>query len=126
MKKIKYILFGIMCFIALVIITTSILANQSIKEIHINNVDLSKIEDGTYLGEYSNSPVKARVEVNVVNHKITEINLLEHVYALGEKGEVVLQEIIAKQTLEVDMKTGATVSSMTIVKAIENALEGEK
>ncbi len=113
MKKIKYILFGIMCFIALVIITTSVLANQSIKEIHINNVDLSKIEDGTYLGEYSNSPV-------------TEINLLEHVYALGEKGEVVLQEIIAKQTLEVDMKTGATVSSMTIVKAIENALEGEK
>lgn len=126
MKKIKIILFVVMCFIALVIIGTSILANQSIKSIQISTVDLSMIEDGTYLGEFSNSPVKARVEVKVVDHKITEINLLEHTYALGEKGEVVIQEIIDKQTLNVDMKTGATVSSMTITKAIENALEGEK
>lgn len=126
MKKIKIILFAVMCFIALVIIGTSILANQSIKSIQISTVDLSMIEDGTYLGEFSNSPVKARVEVKVVDYKITEINLLEHTYALGEKGEVVIQEIIDKQTLNVDMKTGATVSSMTITKAIENALEGEK
>lgn len=124
-KKIKYIIFGVMCFFAVIIIMASIFAAQVIKKIEIKNVELSTIKDGNYIGEFSNSPVQAKVEVIVKDNKITTINLLEHNYMLGKKGETIIDEVLTKQTLNVDMKTGATVSSMTIVKAIENALEGK-
>jgi len=41
---------------------------------------------------------------------------------LGGKAESIVDDVIAKQSLDVDVVTGATYSSSTILKAIEDSL----
>ncbi|CCQ94572.1 FMN-binding domain protein [[Clostridium] ultunense Esp] len=93
-------------------------ANQMI----VSSVDLSSIQDGSYTGEYILSPVKVEVEVVVKNNEIYDIKILEHQNGFGEKAEAIIEEIIEKQKLNVDLVSGATVSSKVILKAVENAL----
>ena len=41
---------------------------------------------------------------------------------MGEKAEVIIDKVMAEQSLEVDVVSGATLSSKCILNAIENAL----
>lgn len=75
------------------------------------------------LGEYSVIPVYVKVEVSVTEHKITGIKIIEHENGLGSKAEKIVDDVISRQSLEVDAVSGATVSSKCIIKAIENALQ---
>ncbi len=75
-----------------------------------------------YTGEYILMPVKVSAQVEVKNHKIENIIILEHENGLGKKAEVITESIISKQNLDVDIITGATVSSKVIIKAVDNAL----
>ena len=95
---------------------------QRIADISISNVDLSKIPDGSYLGSYDAIMVAAEVRVDVSNHTITNITLLSHKTEKGKSAEVIVNEIKAKQSLEVDAISGATNSSEVILKAVQNAL----
>lgn len=93
------------------------------KEIQINNVDLTKLEDGLYKGEYSlNGIVEAVVLVSVKNHSIVDIKLIKHNHGKGKKAEKLPSQVIKTQRLDLDVVSGATVSSKVILKAIENAL----
>jgi uncharacterized protein with FMN-binding domain len=96
---------------------------NAIKSISINNIDLSSINDGTYLGSYDALKIAADVSVTISNHQITDIKLLHHKNERGEKAEVIPQRVLQAQSLDVDTVTGATNSSKVILKAIENALE---
>lgn len=69
------------------------------------------------------TPVYVEVEVSVTEHKITNIKIIEHENGLGGKAEKIVDNIISRQSLEVDAVSGATVSSKCIIKAIENALQ---
>ena len=89
----------------------------------IETVDLQKIKDGTYEGEYKSFPVIAVVSIKVKNHKITEIKIIKHREGKGEKAEAIIEDVIRAQSLEVDTISGATRSSKCILKAIENALQ---
>jgi uncharacterized protein with FMN-binding domain len=101
----------------------------------IETVDLQKIKDGTYEGEYKNFPVIAvvsikvknhkitEIDIKVKNHKITEIEIIKHREGKGEKAEAIIEDVIRAQSLEVDTISGATRSSKCILKAIENALQ---
>lgn len=91
----------------------------------IGGLDLSRAQDGEYIGECDNRVVKVTVAVSVENHRITEINILQHDNGLGEKAEEITDKVLEAQSLDVDAVSGATFSSNTILKAIENALEGE-
>ena len=53
----------------------------------------------------------------------TKEQLLEHQTGLGGKAEAIIDQVIQNQSLEVDAVSGATTSSKTILKAIENALQ---
>jgi uncharacterized protein with FMN-binding domain len=97
--------------------------SDEIKKIEVNNIELSFIADGKYKGEYyMNEMAGATVEVTVQNHKIVKINILEHNTGLGKKAEVITENVIDQQSLEVDTISGATGSSIIILKAIDNAL----
>lgn len=89
----------------------------------IENVDLQKVKDGVYEGEYEIFPVKAAVSIKVKNHKITEIEITKHREGKGEKAETIIEDVIRAQSLDVDTISGATRSSKCILKAIENALQ---
>jgi uncharacterized protein with FMN-binding domain len=88
--------------------------------------DLSDKADGTYRGEYnlSGAPVKVVLDVVVRNHIITSINIIQHIRSpIGKKAERITGSIIERQSLDVDVISGATGSSKAILKAVENALK---
>lgn len=84
--------------------------------------DLTQMADGTYLGSCDNGLVKVRLEVVVENHTIAEVRLLKHDNGMGRAAEVITDTVVQQQSVEVDAISGATMSSKTILKAVENAL----
>lgn len=91
--------------------------------LNIENVDLSKVKDGIYIGELDAKIVAAETKVTVENGKIINIELLKHKNGRGESAEAILSKVISEQSLDVDMVSGATNSSKVILKSIENALK---
>ena len=84
--------------------------------------DLSQIVDGRYLGSCDNGLVKVKAEVVVQNHKIVQVNIKEHNNGLGSSAEVITDVVVQQQSVELEVVSGATMSSKTILKAIENTL----
>jgi len=99
---------------------------EEMSAVSIDNIDLEDVNDGTYIGSYNAKIISATVSVSVKNGKITDIELLEHKYERGGSAAVIIDEILKEQSLEVDAVSGATNSSKTILKAVENALNSGK
>jgi uncharacterized protein with FMN-binding domain len=97
--------------------------NHGWKNIAIEDVNLSRVADGTYEGQASNSHDSAQVRVAVQDHRIIDIEIVR-VSPSGarDKMEKLVPRIISMQTPNVDIVTGASASSKTFLKAVENAL----
>jgi uncharacterized protein with FMN-binding domain len=67
--------------------------------------------------------VAAQVEVSVENRRISRIMIIRHQEGKGESAEVIVDAVIAEQSLDVDAVSGATLSSKTILQAIADALK---
>lgn len=87
-----------------------------------SSYDLNLLSDGIYEGECDNGLVFVKLEVNVQNHEISNVKILEHDNGMGQPAEAIINNVINSQSIEVDAVSGATFSSQTILKAIENAL----
>ena len=88
--------------------------------------DLSNKADGTYRGAYDlpKPPVDVTLDVRLENTRITGIDIVRHFCSpIGKKAEKITERIIEKQSLDVDVITGATGSSKAILKAVEDALK---
>jgi uncharacterized protein with FMN-binding domain len=94
-----------------------------IKEISIDKVDLSKVQDGNYIADFDAIVIGAKVNVSVKNHEIADVQLVEHKNERGGGAEVIPERVVKAQSLQVDTVSGATNSSKVILKAIENALK---
>lgn len=128
MKKKMKIIIILLCTLLFVLIGVSFYLKTLVNDINsitVSNLNMADITDGIYVGEYSVTPVYVKVEVSVTEHKITSIKIIEHENGLGGKAEKIVDEVIRRQSLEVDSVSGATVSSKCIIKAIENALQSE-
>ena len=99
---------------------------KEIAAMEIQDIDLSNVPDGTYEGSYDADLIQVKVAVEVKDHSITNIELLQHENGKGGPGEAVIPEVIETQSLEVDTVSGATNSSKVILKSIEIAIEGAK
>ena len=99
---------------------------QAVKETTFEDINISDIPDGVYVGEYDVDFIYAKVEVTVQNGEITNINILEHRHERGKTAEVITDSIIDEQKIDVDAISGATNSSTVIKKAVENALKSRK
>lgn len=95
---------------------------RAVEETTFEEIDLSQVSDGIYVGAYDVDFVSAKVEVTVESGKITDIRILEHKNERGSPAEAVAEAIIAQQRIEVDAVSGATNSSTVIKKAVENAV----
>lgn len=95
---------------------------KAVKETSFNDLDISNVPDGVYVGEYDVDFIYAKVEVTVQNGVITNIDILEHKNGRGKPAEVVARRIMEEQKIDVDAVSGATNSSVVIKKAVENAL----
>lgn len=98
---------------------------EQIKNMQISPLDLTKVPDGEYIGEV---PFRERflykVKVTVESGKITNIDVLqngtENQYA--EKALEVIPHMLQAQSPNVDVVTGATVTSKALMKCVEKAL----
>lgn len=86
-------------------------------------IDMAQVADGTYRGESDGGLVKVEVEVEVKDHKIVNINLLKHECGKGKPAESILEEMVKRNTDDVDGVSGATASSKTIRNAVNQALQ---
>jgi uncharacterized protein with FMN-binding domain len=125
MKKWIIILTSVAIVISIaVIVIVNLVGNidEKIENLSITNIDLAKIEDGEYIGKYSVFPVSVEVKVTVTGHQITDIVILKHKNGQGKPAEVIIEDVLEKQSLDVPNVSGATYSSKVILKAIEVAL----
>ncbi|WP_035292299.1 FMN-binding protein [Clostridium sp. KNHs214] len=95
---------------------------QTLSKMTFTDINISSIKDGAYTGEFKAGLVFVKVKTTIKDKKITDIKLIEHKNGKGSGAESIISDIIAKQTTDVDMISGATISSKVIRKAIENSL----
>jgi uncharacterized protein with FMN-binding domain len=86
--------------------------------------DSDIVADGVYEGSAIVWPVKAVVKVAIENRRIARIDILEHRTMLGGPAEEIIPaRIIEKQSTNVDVVSGATMSSDAIMDAVQLAIE---
>ena len=86
------------------------------------------LADGIYKGTGTGYAGEITVAVTIKDKQITAIDILSSSddAAFFNRAKAVIDRIIAGQTLDVDVVSGATFSSNGIISAVKNALTGEK
>ncbi|MBN2049538.1 MAG: FMN-binding protein [Spirochaetales bacterium] len=130
MKKGIKILLVILIILAAIIIAGTVTVKKLagglenfLAEVVIEPVDLKNLADGTYPGKTDAGIIQVKLEVDVKDHRITDIRLLEHRNGQGGDAEELIPRIIAEQRVDVDTVSGATYSSLAILDAVEGALK---
>ncbi len=98
---------------------------ESYRNMKISTPDLSRIADGSYEGSAEYAGFEYVVNVDVTEHKINRVHILENrdsPYAKFAEG--IIERVVKQQSPDVDGITGATTTSKCLMKAIEAALEG--
>lgn len=130
MKKALKIILGIGGVIAIgVSIMVFILMNgmNTAQALELNQINLAQVEDGNYVGTYETARWTNTVEVVIENHEIKEITIVKDVmFSLEGLSERLFNRVIEKQSIDVDIETGSTITSKAYLKAIENALGDKK
>lgn len=121
MRKLKT-LAALLAACLLLLAAAGAFALRAARRLSVSTPELSAAADGCYIGQAAVLPVRVRVEVDVHDHRIAAIRILEHDCGLGAPAEALVQTVLERQTLELDAVSGATVSSKCLLKAIENAL----
>ena len=109
-------------------------SRAEVKNLTFSNIDFDKLHDGIYIGHYKGVKDSSRdtsVEVTISSGKIMKINAVGGALA-GEKQENeinngkslndLFDSIIERETLQVDVISGATLTSKSYLKAVEDAL----
>ena len=119
-KAVSYLLTIVVTICVCFAVAAVVLRPQTL---NIGTVDLNTVADGEYIGVCQNKILFAVVKVEVQDHKITDIEVVEHKASYMEQAEQIAGAVSSAQSLDVDAITGATLTSDTVLKAIENALE---
>ena len=93
------------------------------QKLEISTVDLDTASDGEYVGVCQNKILFAVVKVKIQDHKITDVEVIEHKESYMEQARQIAERVCDEQSLNVDAISGATLTSDTVQKAIENALK---
>lgn len=97
---------------------------ESGKELVIGDVDVSVLSDGSYVGKNEAGRFSNEVKVIIEDHKIIQIDILDDIrFNKPEVTSKIISKVLEEQNANVDVVSGATVSSKAYLKAIENALE---
>ena len=91
----------------------------------IASIDLMRISNGVYKGNFTTPYNGYIAEVTIHNHAIQgiEIYLKDNFLTYyDQEAQAIVNRILKEQRTNVDVISGATVSSKAILKAIENAV----
>lgn len=126
MKLFLKIVLVIILIFAIAVGCLGVYITRGLKEggnLTVNPVNVTQMEDGNYEGEFGKGRWHNEVNVTIKDNMITQIDIIKSV--LFEKPEVtqdLIDKVIVNQNTNVDVITGATVTSKAYLKAIEDAL----
>lgn len=114
----------IVLFIILIVISGC--ASQEMRRVRrmdIQDVPLSNIQDGDYIGTFAYGGFEYRVKTMIRSRKITNVQILQNRDTKhAKRAEGVVSSIIARQSPNVDAVSGATTTSKALMKAVEVSL----
>lgn len=122
MKKIFYLILGIVVFGTIGCLSLTASMKKSLAKIENEDINMETVEDGSFEGHSELGPVKVDVKVLVENHKLKRVELLRHECGLGHLADVIVDKMVEQNTWDVDAVSGATVSSGIIKNAVNKAL----
>ena len=91
-------------------------------ELVIRDVDLQNIADGVYAGSFKGGRFSNSLAVTVRDHTIVDIKRLKPSMPQEYVRQKIYAKVMEKQSLQIDTVSGATVTTLATLKAIENAL----
>jgi uncharacterized protein with FMN-binding domain len=100
---------------------------KKVREMPINDIDMSHVEDGMYTGDFTYGMFGINftyvVETDVKSNRIIDIRVVKNRNTNHAKlAENVIPRVIEAQSPNVDAHTGATTTSKALLKAIEYSL----
>ncbi len=123
MKKLIITLIVILVIVFAIILSVYLFTDiLNPTKIPINEINLDGINNGSYAGGYETKLVKATVIVHIYDENIYKIDLLRHENGLGKKAEAVLDKVTLTNSVMVDHISGATYSSVVLLKSVEDAI----
>ena len=108
---------------------------QELASLTIGEIDFTSLRDGTYTGSFVGSEGNQRdatVEVTISSGAISNIRVIKGaVDASGVAADIgggntvyaLFDEVLSQETMQVDVVSGATLTSKAHLKAFENALQ---
>jgi uncharacterized protein with FMN-binding domain len=94
-----------------------------IRKLPVATIDLSHINDGEYKGSFCYSHFCYKVAVSISDHTISAVTILRNRNTkYGKKAAAIGEKIVHAQSLQVDMISGATITSKSLLKSVEKAL----
>ena len=95
---------------------------STFQSLEIKNIDLTKLRDGVYSGEFKEFLVGVKADVTLTQNRITEVRISRQRCGKGYEASDTLNRIMKAQSPAVDAVSGATASSKAIMAAVEKAL----
>jgi uncharacterized protein with FMN-binding domain len=130
MKKRRWLI--ILVIVVIILVVGGIIAKdfldktekalEALKNMSFAEIIIDEIPDGSYKGSFNQFPVEVELITTVKNGEISDIELTKHITGQGHDAEQITGDIIREQSLQVDTVTGATYSSLVILKAVEDSL----
>ncbi|MGM0462202.1 MAG: FMN-binding protein [Fibrobacterota bacterium] len=96
---------------------------ESLDSAEITAIDFTDIRDGIYAGRAARLPISAQVEMHVKDGHLNNMNIFIRRSTRRAETQETARRVIQNQTLDVDVVSGATYSSVLILKAMEDALK---
>jgi uncharacterized protein with FMN-binding domain len=93
--------------------------------LEIAPIELAGVPAGVYQGSFSQNRWSYQVEVQVGAGVLEDIIIVSsmHDAIVGKWNEQVVQEILQKQSLDIQGVSGATVTTKALQKAVQNAIK---
>jgi len=134
MKKKKYIVFVFVLIIMNISLSSCKklnLEHEEAQNVIIENIDFTKLNVGEYTGYYAGGMYgwrenECRILIEELNNDTNRVVTIELISSKADYTKQFLDtlynRVIAKQSLQVDVVSGATLDSKSCLKAVENAL----
>jgi uncharacterized protein with FMN-binding domain len=128
------VIIGVVLGAMIIAVVLTAPGRSELQNIAIAEVDFDRLQDGVYTGTYrgtKDSLRNAAVEVTVAAGAVTKIRVTEgslvgdkqmRALSSGQSINHLFEQVIKAQSLQVDVISGATLTSNAHLKAIENAL----
>lgn len=98
-------------------------ASQQINQLVYEDIDMNNMQDGIYDGQVETELIKVHVQVEVKDHQIKSIDILQHDNGFGDKANDIVNQMIKENDYRVDTISGATLSSQVIQSAVSQSLK---